>query len=364
MYLAETLKARGLIDHCLIICGVNSLKLNWEKEINKFSNESCRVLGKRITRTGSIRYNTVKERAEELLNPIDAFFVITNIETLRYDEIVNAILKSKNSFGLIAVDEIHKASGTKSEQFKNLIKLKADYKIGATGTLITNNALSAFGALKFTENDNATLGNYKAQYCEYGGFNNSQVIGYKNLELLREELEDCSIRRTLNQVKADIPKLQIDFETIEMEEDHQKFYEAIKAGVREEADKIELSAGNLLALTTRLRQATVCPSILTSNNIWHTKLERCKELVEEIISQNEKVVVFSAFKAPIMRLAEMLTEYKPSVNTGDIDDGIVSRNVDSFQNDPNEKVFLATTSKMGTGHTLNASMYLIFLDLP
>lgn len=362
--LAETLKHRGLIDHCLIICAVNSLKLNWEKEINKFSTETCRVLGKRITRTGSIRYTSIKERAEELKNEIDSFFVITNIETLRDDRVIEAISKSKNKFGLIACDEIHRASNIRSEQGSNLVKLKADYKIGATGTLITNNALSAYGGLKFTENDNATLTNYKAQYCEFGGFNNSQIIGYKNLDLLRDEIECCSLRRTLDQVKADIPKLQIVFETVEMEEDHNKFYEAIKAGVREEADKINLSSSNLLALTTRLRQATVDPNILTTNNITPSKLERCKEIVEEIISQGEKVVIFSTYKPPLLRLAEMLKDYKLTVNTGDIDDSLVSKNVDSFQTNPDEKIFLASTAKMGTGHTLNASMYLIFLDLP
>ena len=362
--LAETLKRRGLVEHCLIICGVNGLKLNWEKEINKYSTESCRVLGKRITRTGSIRYASINERAEELKNEISEFFIITNIETLRDSKIIDAISKSKNKFDLVAVDEIHRAGNASSIQGHNLLKINSPYKIGATGTLITNSALSAFGPLKFTENDQSTLTNYKSLYCNFGGFNNSQVVGFKNLDLLRDELENCSLRRTLDQVKADIPDLQIVFETIEMEDDHQKFYEAIKQGVREEADKINLNSSNILALTSRLRQATVCPSILTTNNITASKLERCQEIVSEIVSQGEKVVVFSVFKPSLYTLAEMLKEYKPSINTGDIPDSVISKNVDNFQNDPNEKVFLASTAKMGTGFTLNSSMYLIFLDMP
>mgnify|MGYP003309604194 FL=1 len=31
IWLAETLKRRDIIDHCFIICGVNSLKQNWKK---------------------------------------------------------------------------------------------------------------------------------------------------------------------------------------------------------------------------------------------------------------------------------------------------------------------------------------------
>ena len=106
--LAETLKRRGKIDHCFIICGVNSIKTVWENEIKKFSTETCRIVGKYITKTGTVRYHSIAERAEELKNPIDEFFVITNIETLRSEAVIKAISKSKNKFGMIAVDEFHK----------------------------------------------------------------------------------------------------------------------------------------------------------------------------------------------------------------------------------------------------------------
>ena len=267
---------------------------------------------------------------------------------------------------MMAVDEIHKVANKTSQQGANLLKLKAEYKVAATGTLITNSALSAYVPLAWTDNDHATLTNYKNQYCEFGQntFTKYQIVGYKNLDLLREELESCSLRRTLDQVRDDIPKLQIDFELIEQEDDDAKFYDAIKQGIKEEADKIELNSSNLLALTTRLRQATADPGILTSDSIESSKLLRCKDLVEEIVSQGEKVVVFGQFKPPIYKLAEMLKEYNPLVNTGDMDDSVVSRNKEIFQSDPDVKVFLATGQKMGTGHTLNASMYLIFIDTP
>ena len=57
------------------------------------------------------------------------------------------------------------------------------------------------------------------------------------------------------------------------------FYEAIKDGVKEEADKIELKAGNLLALTTRLRQATACPSVLTTQDVESIKVNRAFEYI-------------------------------------------------------------------------------------
>lgn len=361
---AETLKKRGIIDHCLVITGIAGLRGNWEREIQKFSTESVVTIGKYVTRNGTTRYRSIPKRAEQLKNKIDEFFVLLNVESLRDNKIIEAIKTSENKFGLIAFDESHRIGAPNTDQYANLMKLDADFKIAATGTLAVNSPISCFSSLKFTDNDSATLTNFKSQYCSFGGFKNNQIIGYKNLEVLREEIANCSIRRTLYDVKADIPQLTIDVEYLEMEEEQQKFYEAIKEGVKEEADKIELKAGNLLALTTRLRQATACPSVLTTQNIESIKVERAFEYIQEICSQGEKVVVFSVFKEPLHQLAAKLGEFRYTLNTGDVDDATVMNNVTRFQEDPNEQVFLGSCSKMGVGYTLNSSMYLIFIDTP
>ena len=363
--LAETLKRRGLIDHCFLICGVNALKQNWKKEIAKFSTESAIVLGEYTTRTGTTRYRSVEKRAEQLKKPIEEFFIITNIETLRDDRIVEAFKKSENKFGLIAVDEIHRAAGSKSaQQTSNLLKLDAPFKLGMTGTLISNSPVSAYSSLVWTENDKSTLTNFKSLYCNFAGFKNSQIVGYKNLEVLQEEIAACSLRRTLYDVREDLPELTVDVEYLVMDDDQQKFYEAIKEGVKEEADKIELKSGNLLALTTRLRQATACPSVLTTQDIESIKVSRAFDYIEELVAQGEKVVVLSMFKEPLNQLAAKLPEFRFSVNTGDTSDYEVMSNVNRFQDDPNEQVFLGTFSRCGTGLTLNSAMYMICIDTP
>ncbi len=362
---AETLKKRGIIDHCLVITGIAGLRGNWEREIAKFSTESSVTIGKYVTRTGTTRYRSMVKRAEQLKNKIDEFFVLLNVESVRDPKIVEAIKTSENKFGLIAFDESHKIGAPDTTQYNNLMKLDADFKVAATGTLIVNSPLSAYPSLKFTDNDQAILTNFKSQYCNFGGsFGNNQIIGYKNLDVLREEIDNCSIRRTLYDVRADIPQLTIDTEYLEMDESQLKFYEAIKEGVKEEVDKIELKASNLLALTTRLRQATACPSVLTTQTIESIKVQRAFEYIQEIISQGEKVVVFSVFKEPLNQLATKLEGFRFSLNTGDTDDTTVMSNVTRFQEDPNEQVFLGSCSKMGVGYTLNSSMYLIFIDTP
>lgn len=363
IHLAEELHAQRNLEHCLIICGLATLRANWEKEIKLHSNLSSVVIGKKINSKGNVTWATVKERAEQLKNKIDEFFVIINIESIREDCVVDAINNSENKFDMMAFDECHKAAGTSSIQSNNLLQLDgATYKVGMTGTLLTNSPLSAMIPLKWLGVEHSTLTNYKAQYCEFGGFGGHQIVGYKNLDLLKDELEGCSLRRTKDLL--DLPPKNIIDEYVEMNDSHAKIYDAVVKGVKEECDKIKLKTNNLLALTTRLRQATSCPGVLTSNPVVSSKIERCMALVEDIVSQGDKVVILSAFKEPVYQLAELLEKYNPLVGTGDMKDQDVSDNIDRFQKNDKYKVFLGTQSKMGTGVTLNAARYLIMLDEP
>jgi SNF2 family DNA or RNA helicase len=156
----------------------------------------------------------------------------------------------------------------------------------------------------------------------------------------------------------------VTIEVLEPEDDQRKFYDAIKEGVKEEADKIELKTSSLLALTTRLRQATACPSLLTTQKVSNCKIDRCVELIQELTSQGEKVVVLSVFKETLNELAAKLDQFRYSINTGDVPDAVVASNVSRFQDDPREQVFAGTWGKVGTGWTLNSASYLICLDTP
>ena len=362
--LAETLKRRGQIDHCLIVCGVDSLRQNWKREIQKFSTESVLVLGEKISKKGRISYETLPVRAKILKEPISEFFVVVNAATLRSDEVIEAFQKSKNKFGMIAVDEAHRFATKTSQQGSNLLKLKSEFKIAATGTLLINSPISCYMPLAWTENDHSTLTNFKYNFCKFGGFGDKQVVGYKNLDLLKEELNSCMIRRTLDQVRDNMPLKNINYEVVEMSNEHRKFYDAIVDGVKEEADKIKLNSSNLLALTTRLRQATADPGILTTQNILSSKVERAVEIAQDLLDAGEKVVIFSVFKQPCYQIAKMLDQYKPLLGTGDFSDQDVQNRMVQFQNDPDSKLFIGTHAKMGTGFTLNSASYMICIDQP
>lgn len=379
IYLAEELKAQDKIEHCLIVCGIASLRDNWRKEIQRHSKESCVIIGERITRTGSRTWESISKRAEQLRNKIDEFFVIINVESLRSEEIIKAYNESVNKFGLIVLDEAHKCKGWRSQQGVNLLELQAPNQVAMTGTLLLNRPLDAFmplawiGVEKKSKRKGTTgISKFKDTFCVYENEERREhVIGYKNLDVLKDEIDSCSLRRTKDLL--DLPEKTIIDEVLTMESSQQKLYDEIRLSVKDEfnkmwakadCDKIKLNTNNLLALTTRLRQATSCPSVLTSQDIISCKIERACDLIDEITSNGNKVVILSCFKEPIRKLQELLVEYKPLIGTGDMKDFEVSKNIDVFQNDEEHKVFLGTISKMGTGFTLTKASYMIFIDLP
>ena len=105
-------------QHCLIICGVNGLKWNWKAEVEKHSNEKAYILGTRY-RKDKEYIGSVNDRIEDLkhINKIKDYFIITNIETLRNEEIIEVLklLCNTKVINMIAVDEIHKCKDSKKD---------------------------------------------------------------------------------------------------------------------------------------------------------------------------------------------------------------------------------------------------------
>ena len=364
IYLAQELKQRHNIQHCLIVCGINTLKTNWKAEIEKHSDLSCTILGQRINRKGKLVIDGVDKRVEQLMKPIDEFCVITNIETLRSDKIINAINKNKyNKFDMIIVDEAHVLKSPNSQQTKNMLKIKgAKYKVAATGTLLMNNPMDCYVPLKWIGADRSTYTNFKYYYCNYGGIFGNDLIGFKNLETLKNQLEKYSLRRTKDILK--LPPNNVINEYVDMNDAQQIFYDNIKQGIIDQVDKVHMSTANLLAMVSRLRQATACPNILTTEPIISAKVERAVDLAEQIVSSGEKVVIFSTFKETVKQLSEQLNHLGIVLGTGDNDDSEIEEAKQAFQNDPNTKVFIGTWQKCGVGITLTAASYMIFIDHP
>lgn len=364
--LACILKEMGEIKHCLIICGVNSLKLNWAREIKTFSDEDYIILGERTRKkSGKKIIASVKDRAKDLSENIEEFFIITNVETLRSKEVIDALDKNINDIDMMVIDEVHEVKNPTSSQGKNILKLtNFKRKIALSGTLIVTNPLDAFVPLKWLGSEKSTFSKFKQFYCNYGGFRNAQIIGFKNLDILQNQLSKIMLRRTKEEV-LDLPPKTYSIEYVEMNETQAKFYEQLKTGVIDEMfDMVNINPAYIQAIITRLRQATAYTGILSSTVKESAKLDRLESLVKQITAQGDKVLVFSTFKATVDEMQKRFKQYNPVVGTGDIKDDQIELNKQKFQTDENCKLFLATWQKMGTGHTLTAASYVIFIDTP
>lgn len=127
--LARYKKKHRDLKHCLIICGLNSLKFNWVKEVEKFcKDEKAIVLGTRRNTKGKIVNMTVEETKQQIQDCPEEFFWVINIEKIRLTDAdkkagtgivsyLNEHIRSGN-LGMVVVDEIHKCKNSESQQRK------------------------------------------------------------------------------------------------------------------------------------------------------------------------------------------------------------------------------------------------------
>lgn len=140
-----------------------------------------------------------------------------------------------------------------------------------------------------------------------------------------------------------------------------KLYKEVELTIQENIDKILLLPNPLTALI-RLRQATGNPDILTTHKVNNVKYKRMEELVEEVVNNGGKVIIFSNWAKVIEPAAQLLEKYNPACITSEV------KNKDEvlreFKENADCHVILGTIGCLGTGFTLNEANTVIFLDEP
>ena len=370
------LEKTDTINKVLIVCGVNSLKYNWQSEISIHSNEKGWVLGTRFRkRTGKAYEGSTKDKLEDLNNLPDCRYIITNIETLRAG--AEKISKTKYHFpiaeklqelckngtiSVVAFDEAHRSKEPTSLQSRAMMNVQAKYMVAMSGTPLMNNPLDLYFPMKWLGYENHSFYQFKQHYCNLGGWGGSQVVGYKNLEEIRAMMDNIMLRRLKTEV-LDLPEKIRKIEYVDMTPKQNQIYKEVYAGVMSDLQKIKFS-NNPLSMMIRLRQATGWTGILSNTVQESAKMERMIELVQEIVASGQKAIIFSNWESMTEVAREKLKYYNPAYITGATKADERMKEVGRFQMDNNCKVIIGTIGAMGTGLTLTAAQNVIFLDSP
>lgn len=384
-------KRTAKYKHCLIICCVNTSKYNWYEDIVKHTDGEYEpyILGTRIQRNGKVAYKGSAEKYQDLVSfkkygkngePMP-YFMILNIEAIRYKEgrkypITERISELCNAgkINMIIIDEIHKNCSMTSQQGKQIMNIKKATKsnvewIPMTGTPITRSPLNCF--LPFRLVDAHTQNSYyiwSQNYCVYGGFGGHEVIGYKNMPELKRIVQSNMLRR-LKKDALDLPDKIRMTEYVDNSPYQNVLYKQVRGELEASRGVIQASM-NPLAQFIRLRQVNGNPEVVDSNlkidNTYlskNAKMKRCLEIIEDHISQGEKVIVYSNWVEPLRTLYKFASKkWKTCVYTGTMNEAEREKHKKAFQTNPEYKLILGTIGALGTSHTLTASHVVIFYD--
>ncbi|ADL40334.1 putative helicase [Clostridium phage phiCTP1] len=360
---------KGEFKYCLIVCGVNSVKVNWLNEVCKHSKEKAHILGSSINRKGKLKIGSIKTRFEDLTaiyngtsRYSNCYFLITNVETLRYDKIQDLLstMTLDGTIGMTVIDEIHKCKNPAGGIGKAIHSLKSYYKIGLTGTPLMNYPLDLYNLLKWLDVEFHSFYQFKQYYCILGGYGGGEVLGFKNLAKLKHKLNNVMLRRLKEDV-LDLPPKVVQDEFIEMTVKQTKIYNSVLNSVKDDLDKITTS-NNPLAQLTRLRQVTDYTGLVSERVLESAKLDRLEELIDTINANGKKTIIFSNWEKVTQEVKKRLIRFNPAYITGKVKN--IDDEVQKFQNDDSCKIIIGTIGAMGTGLTLTAASYVIFLDEP
>ena len=325
----------------LIICPA-TLKINWKREIENYSNKSIYIAeGKNFDPNNDfviINYDIIKNFHD----------------TKRKDE--SQIISA--NFDLVIVDEAHYIKNAQAQRTKliNDIVKKVDRIWLLTGTPMTSRPIDYYNLLSLV--DSPVAKNWMAyviRYCSGYQFRVGprkvwNVMGASNLEELRDRTSNLTLRRLKEDV-LDLPDkiitpIYLRLKSKEYEEVMGEYYNWYEKNPEESK-----------SLTVQFTKLTKVRQIIADEKITQTI-----ELAENIIEQDKKVIIFCNFTNSLNKILEHFG--KTAVKL----DGSMSKaerqfSVDQFQENDKIKVFVGNIKAAGVGITLTAAEAVIMNDL-
>jgi SWI/SNF-related matrix-associated actin-dependent regulator 1 of chromatin subfamily A len=325
----------------LIICPA-SLKINWQREIENYTDRSVYI-------------------AEGKHFSTEHDFVIVNYDILKnfYDlkDKENSLI-TKSNFELIIIDEAHYIQNGQAQRTKlvNSFVKSVDKLWLLTGTPMTSRPMNYYNLLFLIESPVAqNWMAYAIRYCQGYQFKAGNrkiwnVSGASNLEELRDRTSRQVLRRLKTEV-LDLPDKIISPIYLRLKS---KLYEGLMGeyydwykNKKEESSSLTVQFSKLM----KVRQV-----------IAEEKINDTIELAQNIIDQDKKVIIFTNFTDTLQKIHSHFG--KQSVYL----DGSCTKPqrqyaVDQFQENDKIKVFVGNLRAAGVGITLTAGEAVIMNDL-
>jgi hypothetical protein len=353
---AEMLRREGYVESVLILCPT-SLKYQWKKEIEKFTNANALVVeGDHLARTRAYR--------EEM----------ATYKIVSYNSIANdlKVYKSMDSDMLI-MDEVQRLKNWNTQIAKGARLINANYAVVLSGTPLENKLEELYSVMQFVD-----------QYClgPFYRFRNEtivtnpdtgKVIGYKNLNKVGKQISSVLLRRTKKQVALQMPARVDKTLYVDMTDQQREIHDECQSYVARIIYKwtkyhflSENDRKRLLLLMSKMRMVCDSTFIIDQTTNFQTKIDEALDIVNNTIeSGEEKIVVFSQWERMARLLANELD--KRGVKYEFLHGGVPSLKrrqlMDDFTDNPESRVFISTDAG-STGLNLQVASLLINLDLP
>jgi SWI/SNF-related matrix-associated actin-dependent regulator 1 of chromatin subfamily A len=342
----------------ILVVAPSSAKINWEREINVFCDETVIIDGK--------KWNEAKFT---IIN----FDILKNFHTLKdtkkktkdnVEEILNRELANAK-FDLAIIDEAHNLKNNDSIRGKIMVELCVKHGIPKvwllTGTPVANRPMDFFNLLKIIKSPIADNWKHYAQrYCEGKKFFKTLKNGQKrqiwitdgasNLDELASKTKNVILRRLKTDV-LDMPDKVITPMYHKLSDKEWKQYDQLWDDYLLKREVAGKSSGNL--------QKDLVELILLRQFIAAMAIPYTIEMVENAIEMGRKVIVFTSFTEELEILSRHFGKLAVSHN-GPMTTTKKQRSVDEFQNNPKVKVFIGNIKSAGVAITLTEATVVIF----
>ena len=325
----------------LIICPA-TLKINWKREIENYSDRSIFISEGKSFST---------EHDFVIIN----YDIIKNFhDTKKKDE--SQIIAA--NFDLVVVDEAHYIKNPTAQRTKliNDIAKRVDRLWLLTGTPMTSRPMDYFNLLNLIESPVAkNWMAYAIRYCSgyqfnVGGRKVWNVTGSSNLEELRDRTVGLVLRRLKENV-LDLPEKIITPVYLRLKS---KAYEEVMGEYYDWYDK---NPEESKSLTVQFTKLTKVRQIIADE-----KINETIEIAENIIEQDKKVIIFCNFTDSLNKICQHFGKAAVKVD-GSMSKAERQHSVDSFQENEKVKVFVGNIKAAGVGLTLTAGEAVIMNDL-